>query len=106
MHPMASSEVQRFVVPFLTWLLAGALSLGTFIVWARDPKSMNQETGLWIGGLACLVSLCALTEVIRRAINPKALLVSILLYVFGFLVAFGITFVYALFFSVFHSKDF
>lgn len=101
---MASER--RFLVPVFLWLIGGAISLGTFIVWANRPELLSENLGIWIGGVSCLVSLGALTEIIRRAINPQLLFAKIIIYTLGWMATIAIALFYALFFSVFWARDF
>ena len=103
---MLSTDSHRFLGPVLVWLGGAFLSIGLFVVWATHPKSLNQNLAVTVGALACLVSLGALTEVVRRAVNPGHLIVTIGIYVAGALGSAAFAFLYALFFSVFHAKDF
>ena len=103
---MASVESRRLVGPLILWLGAAAVSLGLFVVWASRPDLLNEELATCMGALACLVSVGALTEVVRRALNPRWLVVSVGIYLVGLSTAAVIAFVYALFVAVFHAPDF
>ncbi len=103
---MLSPDSHRFLVPVAVWLGGAVLSIGLFVVWATNPKALNQNLAVTVGALACLISLGALTEVLRRAISPRLLIATIAIYTVGAVASAAVSFLYALFFSVFHAKDF
>jgi hypothetical protein len=103
---MAPEASRRLLGPLLLWLGTGALALGLFIVWASEPDLLNEELSIWTGALACLVSGGACTEVVRRALDPRWLVLHVGIYLVGLATAAAVAFVYALFFAVFHAPDF
>ena len=103
---MLSPDSRRFLGPVLVWLGGAGVSFTLFVIWAKQRTLPHREVAASIGGLACLVSLIGLVEVIRRAIAPASTFMSVSIYVVGIGFSLIAAFTYTLVFSFLWAKNF